>query len=45
MKALTLLVSSMQIQRINEDVVLQIFELISLKLIEESSQMSPPASA
>lgn len=44
-KALTLLVSSMQNQKVNEDVILQIFELISLKLIEESSQISPPASA
>lgn len=44
-KAVTLLVSSLQIQKINEDVVLQIFELISMKLIEEKSQVSPPASA
>lgn len=44
-KALTLLVSSMQNQKVNEDVILQIFELISLKLIEESSQISPPTSA
>lgn len=44
-KALMLLVSSMQNQKVNEDVILQIFELISLKLIEESSQISPPASA
>lgn len=44
-KAFTLLISSLQVQRINEDVVLQIFELISMKLIEESNQLSPPASA
>lgn len=43
-KALTLLISSIQNQKINEDVMLQIFELISMKLIEES-QLSPPASA
>ncbi|KAG5891387.1 hypothetical protein JTB14_020115 [Gonioctena quinquepunctata] len=44
-KALTLFVSSLQNQKINEDVVLQIFELFALKLIEESNQISPPASA
>lgn len=44
-KALNLLVSSLQVQKINEDVILQIFELITMKLIEESSQFSPPASA
>ncbi|XP_050498928.1 uncharacterized protein LOC114334891 isoform X2 [Diabrotica virgifera virgifera] len=44
-KAVHLLVSSLQVQKINEDVILQIFELISLKLIEESSRPYPPASA
>lgn len=44
-KAFTLLISSLQIQRINEDIVLQIFELITMKLIDESNQLSPPASA
>ncbi|XP_018560919.1 uncharacterized protein LOC108903275 isoform X2 [Anoplophora glabripennis] len=44
-KSLTLFVSSIQSQTINQDVVLQIFELIVMKLIEESTQISPPASA
>ncbi|CAH1114966.1 unnamed protein product [Psylliodes chrysocephalus] len=44
-KVLALLVSSLQIGKINLDVVLQIFELAALKLIEESSRSSPPASA
>ncbi|CAH1155933.1 unnamed protein product [Phaedon cochleariae] len=44
-KAFQLLVSSLQSQKINQDVVLQIFELFCMKLIEESSQLSPPASA
>ncbi|XP_057652629.1 uncharacterized protein LOC130891737 isoform X1 [Diorhabda carinulata] len=44
-KVISLLVSSIQIQKINQDVILQIFELVSLKLIEESSRPSPPASA
>lgn len=44
-KLLTLFVSSIQSQTINQDVVLQIFELIAMKLIEESTQLSPPASA
>ncbi|XP_074031796.1 uncharacterized protein isoform X2 [Leptinotarsa decemlineata] len=44
-KAVTLLVSSLQNEKLNEDVILQIFELIVMKLMEESSRSSPPASA
>ncbi|KAJ8914548.1 hypothetical protein NQ315_010012 [Exocentrus adspersus] len=44
-KSLTLFVHSIQSQKINQDVALQIFELIAMKLIEESTQLSPPASA
>ncbi|KAJ8984941.1 hypothetical protein NQ317_012192 [Molorchus minor] len=44
-KALTLLITSLQIWNINQDIALQIFELISMKLIEERTQISPPASA
>lgn len=44
-KSLTLFVSSIQSQKINQDVVLQIFELLAMKLVEESTQLSPPASA
>lgn len=44
-KALTLFVSSLQIQKINQDALIQAFELFSLKLIDASNRMSPPASA
>ncbi|KAJ8959852.1 hypothetical protein NQ318_011585 [Aromia moschata] len=44
-KALSLFTSAMQFQKINQDTILQIFELISMKLIEESTKISPPASA
>ncbi|XP_060529837.1 uncharacterized protein LOC132704092 isoform X2 [Cylas formicarius] len=43
--ALSLFVSSIQEQDINQDIVLQIIELISMKLIEENTQVSPPVSA
>ncbi|XP_030766630.1 uncharacterized protein LOC115890525 isoform X2 [Sitophilus oryzae] len=40
-----LFISSLQKKKINQDVVLQVFELVAMKLIEESTQVSPPASA
>uniref|UniRef100_A0AAR5QF37 PXA domain-containing protein n=1 Tax=Dendroctonus ponderosae TaxID=77166 RepID=A0AAR5QF37_DENPD len=43
--AIRLLISSLQKPRINQDVVLQGFELIAMRLIEESLRISPPASA
>ncbi|CAG9862617.1 unnamed protein product [Phyllotreta striolata] len=44
-KVFSLLVSSLQVKKINMDVVLQIIELVALKLIEGSSRPTPPASA
>ncbi|XP_076265572.1 uncharacterized protein LOC143199568 isoform X2 [Rhynchophorus ferrugineus] len=43
--AIKLLMSSLQIKKINEDILLQVFELVAMKLIDESTQTSPPASA
>ncbi|XP_049823486.1 uncharacterized protein LOC109595505 isoform X2 [Aethina tumida] len=45
-RAIRLFVMSLQTEKINEDIFLQIFELISMKLIEESQlPLGPPASA
>ncbi|KAL1495045.1 hypothetical protein ABEB36_010528 [Hypothenemus hampei] len=42
---LKLFISSLQKTRINQDVLLQSFEFIAMKLIQESTLTSPPASA
>lgn len=44
-EAFTLLISSLQIEHCNQDVVLQIMEFVALKLIEDSNKLSPPYSA
>ncbi|XP_066248103.1 uncharacterized protein [Euwallacea similis] len=44
-QALKLLISSLQSPKVNQDVLLQGFELIVMLLIEESIRGSPPASA
>ncbi|CAH1966150.1 unnamed protein product [Acanthoscelides obtectus] len=44
-QAVSVFVSSMQNESINRDVALQLLELLALKLIEECSQLSPPAFA
>nr|CAI5831655.1 unnamed protein product [Callosobruchus analis] len=51
MQAMSVLVSSIQTQSINQDVTLQLLELLALKLVEEcgataaAAQQSPPTSA
>ncbi|CAH1122474.1 unnamed protein product [Ceutorhynchus assimilis] len=44
-EALRMLISLLQKQKINEDLLLQGLELVAMKLIEESILISPPASA
>ncbi|EFA09342.1 uncharacterized protein LOC103314394 [Tribolium castaneum] len=42
---INLLVSSLQIEKINQDIMLQVFEILCMKLMEGSKQLSPMISA